>query len=427
MIDRTIEPAIYDIENVPMLKAQGSKLSNGMNVYTVNAGTQDLLRIELIFNAGYLAQPAPLIASTVNEMLDEGTAKHNSQQIADAIDYYGAFLETDVNYDYATVAVFTLSKHLSNVLPMIEELIKGAAFPEKELSVNLQNKKQKFIVNTQKVSAIARKKFNQLLFGNEHPYGYFVELADFDKVKKEDLHSFHNSRYVSDDCTIILSGKVEENVIELIDKHFGGNDWKRKEAVKNAPVKRFNETKQKQNIVLKEDALQSAIRMGRVMFSKTHPDYLPMLVLNTVLGGYFGSRLMSNIREDKGYTYGIGSAMVSLKESGYFFISTEVGVEVTAKAITEVHHELKRLREEPVGKDELMLVRNYMLGSFISSVDGPFALADRFKGIMTYGLDYDYYDKYINTIKNTGPEKLMELANKYFKSEEMIELVAGKK
>jgi predicted Zn-dependent peptidase len=274
---------------------------------------------------------------------------------------------------------------------------------------------------------MARKKFNQLLFGNEHPYGYFVELRDYDKVEREAVKNFHRENYVSGNCAIIVSGKIGTETLDLLDKHFGGQDWAGPAEKKNVNNYQFHATTLRENLVLKEDALQSAIRIGRVMFNKTHPDYLPMLVLSTVLGGYFGSRLMSNIREDKGYTYGIGCAMVSLKESGYFFIGTEVGVDVTQKALDEIYYELKRLREEPVGEDELMLVRNYLLGSFLGSVDGPFALADRFKGIMVYNLGYDYYDRYISTIRGIRPERLLELAQQYYKQDDLIELVAGRK
>ena len=177
----------------------------------------------------------------------------------------------------------------------------------------------------------------------------------------------------------------------------------------------------------KKDALQSAIKMGKMLFTKPHEDYLGMLVLNTVFGGYFGSRLMANIREDKGYTYGIGSAVVSFTKAGYFTISTEVGAEVTKDALKEIYFELNKIQTELISDSELALVRNYMLGTFLRSIDGPFALADRFKGIYFHGLGYDYYERYVETIKSITPKQLQDLANKYLKKEEMIELVVGKK
>jgi predicted Zn-dependent peptidase len=163
------------------------------------------------------------------------------------------------------------------------------------------------------------------------------------------------------------------------------------------------------------------------MPTKTHKDFHSLTVLNTILGGYFGSRLMTNIREDKGYTYGIGSGMIPLKKAGYFFISTEVGVEVCNKAIDEIYIEINRLRNESISEKELILVKNYMIGSFLRSIDGPFALANRFKSIMEYDLDYSYYDDYISTIKNIKASDLLNLANKYLDPNSMTEVVAGKR
>jgi predicted Zn-dependent peptidase len=182
---------------------------------------------------------------------------------------------------------------------------------------------------------------------------------------------------------------------------------------------------QRVHTIEKEGAVQSAIRIGRVLFNKTHPDYLGMQVLNAVLGGYFGSRLMANIREDKGYTYGIGSGLVSMFGGGYFVISTEVGVEVTNAALKEIYYEIDKLQHELVGEDELELVRNYLIGVFLRSTDGPFAIGDRLKGIVGYGLGYEYYERYVETIRTITPEQLRDLANKYLKKEDLIELVVG--
>lgn len=152
-----------------------------------------------------------------------------------------------------------------------------------------------------------------------------------------------------------------------------------------------------------------------------------MYVLSNILGGYFGSRLMSNIREDKGYTYGIGSGVVSHLNNGYFFIATETGAEVTEKAIDEIYFEIKRMRNEIVPIEELQLVKNYLLGRFMRSFDGPFALADRLKGVLYYDIGYEYYERFVNTIKEITPEQLQDLANSYLAQEELTEVVVGKK
>lgn len=425
-LDRKNPPAFKTVEKIDMIKASEQRLRNNIPVYSVNAGTQALIKIEFLFSAGMYQQQMPLQATTVNTMLEEGTSTLSASQIADKVDYYGAYLETGVSQDSASVVLYTLNKHLQSTLPVVEQVIKDSVFPQNELETHIRNKKQKFHVNNQKVAILARKRFTELLFGAKHPYGINVQEADFEVINREHLLSFYSTHYRSNNCKIIVSGKVDENVVKLLDTYFGGSDWDGTAIVNTTetPISTFT---QPQELLFKEDALQSAIRVGKLLFNKKHADYQSFLVLNTILGGYFGSRLMSNIREDKGYTYGIGSGLASLQNSGYFFISTEVGVDVCQSALNEIYSEVKRLREEPIPAEELQLVKNYMLGTFLRSVDGPFALAERFKGIMEYNLDYDYFDNYVATIKNISASQLRDLANKYLTQESMVELVVGKK
>ena len=150
-------------------------------------------------------------------------------------------------------------------------------------------------------------------------------------------------------------------------------------------------------------------------------------MVNTILGGYFGSRLMANIREEKGYTYGIGSRMVSMNNAGYIYISTEVGTNVCDDAVNEIYKEIDKLRNELVSSEELNLVKNYMMGDFLRSADGPFALADKFKKIMFYDLSYSYYDEFVKTVKTITPEQIQSLADQYLNPDDLYELVVGKK
>lgn len=426
MTDRKTSPAFKTLEKIDMIRASEKKLRNNIPVYAINAGTQEIIKIEFLFAAGMYQQQMPLQAATVNSMLEEGTSKMNAAQIADAVDFYGAFLEVGVEQDHASVVLYTLNKHLKVTLPVVEQVIKDAVFPQSELETHLKNKKQKFLVNNQKVATIARKRFGELVFGEKHPYGRDVKDNDFEKIKREDLIDFYSGRYRSNNCKIILAGKVNDEVYKQLDELFGGNDWNAIKEIREESSAIISTT-EKEQLIFKEEAVQSAIRIGKIMFNKTHADFQPMQVLNTIYGGYFGSRLMSNIREDKGYTYGIGSGMVSLKNAGYFFISTEVGVDVCKDAVKEIYFEMNRLKEELVSEDELQLVKNYMLGTFLRNVDGPFALADRFKGILEYNLGYEYFDNYLATVRGITSSDIRDLANKYFDKNSMIELVVGKK
>lgn len=424
-LNRAEAPAFNTIEKIDIIQANKQVLDNGIEVFTVDAGTQELTRIEFIFKAGMYYQNAPLIASSANSLPETGTATRTADELSDSIDFYGSFFEFGAGQDFAHFTLYSLNKYLNETIVFIEDIIKNPTFPQHEFDLLLANKKQKHLVNSQKVSVLARRRFNELLFGENHPYGIDVKPESFDTTSLQDVIKFYRQHYHSKNCTIVASGKLPTNLISLLNQFFGKQTWGSGELVVKSGIT-FSTTKQNKHFVVKDDAIQSAIRIGRPMFNKTNPDYFKFQVLNTILGGYFGSRLMANIREDKGYTYGIGSGLSGLVHGGYFSISTEVGVDVTKNALSEIYKEINVLREDLVSEEELELVKNYILGQFLRSVEGPFALADKFKSIWEYGLGYDYYDNYFKAVQNATAKELKDIANKYLQEKDLIECVVGK-
>jgi len=431
MLDRITMPKLALESKINFIEAQKFSLPNGIPLYYVNAGTQDVIKIEVIFRAGSREQDVPLVAGSTNSMLEEGSKKHTSEEIASLLDYYGSFLETSVQQDYASVTIYTLGKHLDKALPILEEIIKEPSFPQHELDIYLHNNKQRFLVDEQKERVVAAKNFPALLFGDAHPYGHKTRLEEFDGVKKEYLEAFHKKYYASGNCAIIASGKVNDVLLKKIGDYFGKGTTLPNTSTSAGDDKKFafHSASEKINFIPspKKDSVQSAIRMGRVLFLKNHSDAIPFQILNTILGGYFGSRLMSNIREDKGYTYGISSSVVFLQHAGYFNIGSEVGSAVCDAAVVEIYKELDRLCKEPVPADELQLVKNYLKGNFMRSMDGPFALAERFKHIWLHNMDYSYYENYVNALSTITAPQLMEIANKYLHKDGIYELVVGAK
>ena len=324
------------------------------------------------------------------------------------------------------MTIYSLNKYLDQSLKFIEEILKYPTFPEDEFKIHVANKKQKHQINSQKVDILARRRFSELIFGEKHPYGVQVSDSDFERVSVAEIKSFFNDHYNSGNCTIIASGCLPNTILSTLNNHFGNSTWgndKAKVGLVSTPIQLTN---QKKHFIERPDAIQSAIKVGRLLFNKTDPDYFKFQVLNTILGGYFGSRLMANIREDKGYTYGIGSGLASFVNGGYFAVSTEVGADVTKQTLEEIYKEIAILRKDLVSSNELETVRNYILGHFLRSVDGPFSLADKFKGIWEFGLDYSYFDNYFAAVKKVTPKELRDLANKYLQEDDLIECVVGK-
>lgn len=425
-IDRINPPFTKPVPDLDLQQAKKYVLDNGIEVYAISAGFQDLVKVEFLFSNKQFDPSQPLRDSATNRMLQEGTKNYTAQQLADQIDYYGAFLETDENFDFCSINLYTLNKYLAQTLPFISELLDNPVFPQAEMEVYKRNSKQRLIVDNEKVASLARRNFSKIIFGNNHPYGYYTELSDYDNLKREDLIAYHKKKYDVSNCVIILSGLVSDSSVDLLNKHFG----KKISTVSNGKtpvVIPFESSKEKIHYFEKEGAIQSAIRIGMPFFNRVHPDYPGMAVVNTLLGGYFGSRLMSNIREDKGYTYGIGSTIVSMKQNGYFFISTEVGADVTKNALSEIYYEIEQLKAEEVESDELEMVRNYMLGTFLKGIDGAFQLAERFKSIYLSGLEYDYYRRYLDKVKSIQPDEIQSLARKYLNATDFYEIVVGRK
>jgi predicted Zn-dependent peptidase len=221
-----------------------------------------------------------------------------------------------------------------------------------------------------------------------------------------------------------VAGKVNSNQIALINRHFGSDAWGTPNGVV-ACHHQLEPAADKKIFIPKPDAVQCAIRIGKATINKLHPDYQYLNVVNMILGGYFGSRLMSNIREEKGYTYGIGSGLVSYQKAGSFVIVSEVGKNVLPQALVEVYKEINKLRDDLVPNQELTLVKNYMMGGILRNFDGPFALLDSFRGLLEYNLEYDYLDNMINVVKSITPEQVRDIAQKYLDVNSLYEVVVG--
>ncbi len=423
-IDRKQAPDFRDIENINLIKPEHQQLDNGCNVFSFNSGDQELVRIEWIFNNLRFDPAKPLLNVAVNAMLSDGTTKLTAAEIADKIDFYGAFLQVEYGYDSSTVVLYSLNKHLQHTLPVLQDILTDSIFPEKELETYIRNQQQKLQVSLQKNDIVARRNFNKAIY-SDTLYGFGANADDYKTLHRDDMLEHFKQMYQPSNCTLIVAGKVEYDALELIKNTFG-KGWNNTAAQADTSQPEAKAATEHFYYTNKQDALQSAIRMGIPAINRTHPDFAALQVLNTVLGGYFGSRLMANIREDKGYTYGIGSGVSSLKHGGAFFIATEVGADVCKATVTEIEKEINILKTELISEGELSLVRNYMLGSLLGSLENVMSHADKFKNLYFSGLDYDYYDRYVEVIKTVTAEELQQLANKYLNFDSFYKVIVGK-
>ncbi|MEM6841895.1 MAG: pitrilysin family protein [Bacteroidota bacterium] len=424
ILDRTIPPPSQPINRVQLAEAKTHYLSNGVPVHYINAGKEPVVGIELLLPlAGIKHEVQPGTGFFTVKMLIEGTQRRTAYAISNFVDSYGAFLQLNPGLDYASIEIYTLKKYTDALLSLLVELLTDATFPTDELEKLKAIQTQKIRVSNEKTSVVASKKMRSVLFGGDQAYGKSLTEERVATVNQAALIDCYQTR-VSANWEIVASGQVDDEVLGLLEKHIGTLTVDRQKPVSQTGV--WNHLSQdKKHLEPRSESLQSSIRVGMPLFTKDHPDAMLMRVLNTVLGGYFGSRLMKNIREEKGLTYGIYSSVVNLQEAGYLVIGTDVKKEHTQAALTEIYREIATLRDRPIDSNELNTVKNYMAGRLLTSVDTPFALAEKFKSIYLYNLNYAYFQEYLKVLHEAQAGPIQALAQRYFREENWFEVVVG--
>lgn len=422
MLNRTIAPPLREITNLYLPKPEIIHLDNGIPVYINNMGTQPIVKMELVFQTGRWKEEQKLISRATSRLLKEGTAQKSGADIAEFVDFYGASIGFPASLDNSNVVLFSLTKHFDKLLPLVDDILTRPAFAEDDIEKFKRRSLQRMKVDTSKTDVIAYRKITEAIFGKHHPYGYNSQSKLFENINQSAIVKHFDNHYRAGNVTIFLSGSPTDNVLENLNNTLGRNLPKGKTPPKSAVIRPFEH---KKIHIPKQHNLQTAIRIGRRTFNRNHADYKGFYILNTILGGYFGARLMMNLREDKGYTYGVYSSTEPMLYDGYFTISTEVAKGAANDAIREIYGEFKRLREELVSDDEMQMVRNYILGYLLNGLDGPFNVTEIIKTFVTEGVDTKYYDDLVHEVKTITPERLRNLANKYLREEDMYEVVVG--
>jgi zinc protease len=426
MLDRTLAPEYHIIDKIDILRIQTQDLAHGVKLHTLNAGELPIIKLEVILPAGNYFEAKENASFFTVKMLPEGTKKYTSNQITEYVDQFGAFSDFNNGSDKVSISFYTLEKYLEEILIILCDLILEPTFPEKELNNLKQITLQNLQVNLEKNSFLASRILKEVLFGKNHPYGRSLYEQNIMDVQREDLVAHWQNYMLNKSFDIILAGQLNDSHIALTQKYLGNlienvSDKHQGQLVDATP------DKQKKHLVDKSESLQSSIRIGKHLFQKNHPDYFKMTILNEIFGGYFGSRLMKNLREDKGLTYGVYASLAMHRNNGYMTIGTDVKKELTEQTLNEIYKEALRLQQEPIEAKELETVQNYMLGSFAGSINTAFDLTDIFKSIYFSDLDYSFYDQYLHTIRTITPDEILETAQKYLSPDSMFEVVVGGK
>ena len=406
---------------VDVATAERLPLKNGIDLYMLPSDDFEVLRISFVFRAGSAAQQVPFSASAAANLLAEGSRGMTGAEIAEQLDYYGSWYDVNLDRDYAYINFATLSKFFDRTLAVAEQILLDPTFPEEELRSYCAKRRQRLAIERTKVDVQAREAFAKALFGARHPYGISSDEAEYDRLTRDAVVAFHTAHYTAENCVVVCSGRIgahERQAIASLAERIP-------QRAAAAPAV-FPEPQTTHAVFVEHPgAVQSSLRIGRLLFPRQHPDFVGMQVVATALGGYFSSRLMQNLREEHGYTYGAVAAMVNFERAGYFAVATQVGTDVTREALREIFHEIERLGEEPMSEEELRLVRNMMIGEMMRVLDGPFGIADVTIENILCGTDNTTIGENIRRIRRITPEEVRQLARRYLCREELVTVVAG--
>ena len=421
MLDRTLAPPVQPLARVALPPADVTTLPGGARLHVLANAAQPVVRLQAVFRAGKIAEPRPGLASLTARMLLEGTTTRTARQIADEVAFYGASLDCDAGFDRSTLTLYCLTRHLPALLPLVLDVLNNPVFQEDELAQLKTRTIQNVSVERQKTSFLASERFNELLFGAETAYGRPFDAEAYQALTADEARGFHRAAYSFANVEVFLCGDVA--------------------AERDAVAAAFSQAQTgvapvvappiSEAILAADDwvtvpgSLQASLRLGRAWPTLHHPDTHRLKLLVNVLGGYFGSRLMRNIREDKGLTYGIYASVAPREHGASLVIGADVKGESADFAVSEIRQEMRRLQEELIPADELETVKNYLLGKFANELSTVFEQCDKYKNLVFMSLPATYYDDFIQQTEAADAETLRALAQEYLAPEALLTVIAG--
>ena len=414
-------PSIRIPERVDVPTARLATLGNGVRLYLLENHDQQVVRLSFVFGAGSSRQTTLFSATSAANLLSEGSDRFTARQIAEQLDFYGSYFDIAVDRDMVVVSFCALSKFFMPTLQTAEEILLRPSFPQQEFDSYRIKRRQRLEIERRKVDVRVREAFAAAMFGADHPYGISAPEAAYDTLTREAVVDFYRRHYTADNCFVVCSGDLSDEALAAIENICVQlpQSGDRRELV-------FPAMAQTPRVRLEHaGAVQSAVRVGRMLFTRNHPDYVGMQVVATALGGYFGSRLMRNLREERGYTYGVFAGMVNLDRAGYLAIATQVAEAAREDTLHQIYTEIERLRTEPISEQELSLVKNIMVGEMMRILDGPFGIVDVTIENVQCGTDNHAVERTVEAIRRCTPEDVQRLAEKYLRREDLVEVTVG--
>jgi predicted Zn-dependent peptidase len=417
-------PEIKPVAELKITEPEVHRLDNGIEVFSFSGSTNEVVKLDMVFDAGRWMEKYPLSASATAALMKSGTDKDSAFELEGQIDFLGSTIKASAGYNGFTLSLYCMTRHLESSLKIFARILHQGMFPESEIELYKINRQARLKVNLLKNDYVGDMIFKEMLFGPDHPYGYTTTANFIEALNREKIVSYYRDQLRMDNCFIGLAGNFKQGDLDLLNRYLGQAEaWPVHASPERALQHTAKASANMQRTEYLKDSVQASIFIGGLSLGKKHEDYFALSLLNLIYGGYFGSRLMKNIREEKGLTYGIYSYIQQYKHAAAFIINTETALEYVDQCLHEIYAEMERLRQQPIDDKELSKARNYIMGRLLDQVDGPFKSADTFQGLKSHGIPLSFLSETVSALGQLDADTLMHTAQKYFRREAMYEVI----
>lgn len=417
-LDRSIAPKIYlpGLNSIPL----PVELNQGL-LYFEKKGCP-VFKLDFVFPLAGLGHSSLKKENMmVADLLISGTSKYNAQELNEKLDSLGSYYNIHTDYYKSTLSIYGKNDEFLNILNLWNHILKDIVFDPLEIEVYVNQKVNNLRIQKNKTSYQAKKRMNNAWFGNSKVLGYLLEEEDFNSLNKSLLDSFYSKNF--SEYYFILSGDLDKKMAIDIAKEFGT----KKSNAFNADSIHFEKNKVRENYFIIEKSNQSSVIARIEIPNRLHKDYAALSMLNLILGGYFGARIMKNIREEKGWTYGMYSVIRNFKTSAYIEISGDILADKVESVMTEIQKEINELKEKEISTEEWNMAKNYYLGSLQRSFDSFFSHSDKFLSLQETSLNLEWYYLFVEQIQKLKAEDVKKAANTYLKQDSLFYTWSGPK
>ena len=430
ILDRSKPPKSGKPKDVNFPSFFESKTDNGITVLVIEDNRLPLVTSRFVFRSGsyldhFSGKNKYGLGSMTSELLTKGTLSRSATKIAEEVDYIGATLSSGCNYDATYVSSYSLKKYFDNMFEIMSDVILNPSFEEEELNRSREQRLNSLLSMVDDGDYLADRTFNKYVYGNS-PYAFPIEGGkdSINELVTEDLKKYYSKVFSPGNLIVAFVGNIKpDEAMNKLNSYFSKWENGNKEKIDLIPA--TLQTSPKVYLTEKEGAVQSSLKIGHLGIERKNPDFIKVNVMNTMLGGYFTSRINKNLREVNGFTYGARSQFGCYKHSGDFSITTEVKTEITSDTNKEILKELNDIRDNYVGKDELVNVKNYISGNFPMQLETPNEIASKVINLKLHNLEDDYYNSYIRKVNEITKEEIMEVAQKYLHPDKLTYSIAG--